>query len=251
MPLYTFASAAVGPGTPGPGVGTGANFGNVSLAGLLFESSTDGITASATQTQAAATPLTTELNRVTTVATAGDGVALPASVAGMTVLVCNKAAKPMQVYGSGTDTINDVATATGVSQMQGSVVLYTCYTAGAWYSEGLATGYTGGFQTLSAKDSIVAKAGGGQASATLITSMLNRVVTVASAADSVLLPPSAAGMSITITNAHASNAVAVFPNGATDVINAIAAQTAFSLAATKSAEFVCHTAGQWHTLLSA
>ena len=41
--------------------------------------------------------------------------------AGLTVLVINHGANPMQVFGSGTDTINDVAAATGVSQMQGSM----------------------------------------------------------------------------------------------------------------------------------
>lgn len=250
MALYTAPAPVVPPGTPGPGVSTGGNFGSVSLAGLLYESASDNITAATTQTQAAATPMTSECNRVTTVASSGNGVMLPPSAAGLTVLVVNHGVNPMQVYGAGTDTIDDVATATGVSQMQGSVCIYSCYTGGAWYTEGLATGYAGSYQTLSAKDNITARAGGGQGSATALPAMLNRIVTVASAADSVILPASAPGQNITVTNAHATNAVAVFPLGA-DQINALGASASFSLAATKTAEFLCHTAGQWHTLLSA
>ena len=74
---------------------------------------------------------------------------LPASQAGLTIIVENAGANAMQVFGAGTDTVNGVATATGVSQMAGSVVLYTCRTAGAWFSEGLATGFVGSLQTLS------------------------------------------------------------------------------------------------------
>lgn len=92
-----------------------------------------GITAHAGGTQAAAIALAAAINRVDTVGTAADSVALPApSVVGQTVIVINNAAtNSMQVFGSGTDTINGVATATGVAQAAGKTAIYTAVTIGA------------------------------------------------------------------------------------------------------------------------
>src|ERR1700730_3567881 len=110
--------------------------------GFLQESAADNIIAFPGGGQANATLLSNELNKVTTVATSGDSVKLPPSMPGLTIVVTNKGANSMQVFGSGADTIDDSAAATGVSQMRGSVVIYACHTAGAWYTEGLGTGYT-------------------------------------------------------------------------------------------------------------
>lgn len=101
-----------------------------------------------------------------------------------------------------------------------------------------------------ATDSITAHAGGGQTNATKLTSVLNRVTTVASAADSVELPASIAGLEITIINAAASNSMNVFP-ATGEAINALSANSAFAVAAGKTATFYCVTAGQWHSILSA
>ena len=232
--------------------------GGVASPSLFYESSTDNITAHAGGGQTNAVPLVAEVNRITTVATAGDSVMLPAATvnqgvtnqAGLTVLIINHGANPVQVYGAGTDTINDVATATGVSQMQGSMTFFTCTSTGKWYTQGLGEGYSGSYATFSTKDNIVAHAGGGQGSATALPAMTNRITTVASANDSVVLPASVAGMQLVVVNSTATNAAAVFPAG-TDQINALGASTAFSLAAGKTAEFYCVTAGQWHSILSA
>lgn len=220
---------------------------NVTLTGLLYESETDNITAHAGGGQASATALTTELNRVTTVATAGDSVKLPVSAPGLTIIVINHGANSMQVYGSGTDTIDDVATATGVSQMAGSNVIYSCTTAGTWYSNGIGTGYAGSFPTQSYVNGLTAHAGGGQASATPITACIARFTTVATAGDSSLLPASAPGMQITVNNAGAAS-MNVFGAGA-DAING--GTTGFAVASGKSASFSCAVAGQWHAVLSA
>lgn len=222
---------------------------NPVFAGLVTESATDNITAFAGGGQASAVQLTTEINRVATVATAGDSVKLPASVPGLTIVVINGAAKAMQVFGAGTDTIDGVASATGVSQMPKSMVIYSCPVAGQWISEGLATGYSGSLQTLSTVDGLVAHAGGGQGSATPLTAMLNKVATCATGGDSSLLPVSAAGMTITVTNGGAAS-MNVFPSTG-EQINALGANNAFAVAAGKTASFYCYTAGQWHALLSA
>ena len=224
--------------------------GNLTLTGLLRESAVDTVTAFAGGGQASAAPLTAEMNRITVVATPGDSIRLPASQPGLTIFVINHGANPAQVYGAGTDTVNDVATATGVSQMQNSTVLYTCITAGAWYTEGLASGFANGLQTFSPKDAITAFAGGGQASATPLVNMLNRVTIVVTAGDSVKLPVAAPGIEITVINAHATNSMNVFPSTG-DAINALGANAAFAQAATKVATFFTTVSGFWHSQLSA
>lgn len=247
--IYSLWFALTGGGSPAvPAVSLFAQ--NFTASGLIYESSTDNLTAHAGGGQTNALALSTEVNRVTTAATAGDSVMLPPSSPGLTIFVINHGAKPIQVYGSGTDTIDDVATATGVSQMQGSNTIYTCATTGKWYSNGTAEGYSGSFLTQSSTDNLTAHAGGGQGSALPLTAMMNRVTTVASANDSVVLPVSANGMQITVINAAATNSMNLFP-ATGEQINALGANAAFAVAAGKTVEAYCVTAGQWHTILSA
>lgn len=190
-------------------------FGNINLTGLLYESAENGITAHAGGGQASAYQLTKEMSRVATVATSGDSVVLPASAAGLTIILENAGANPMQVFGLGTDTVNGVAAATGVSQMQGSVVIYTCYAAGAWFANGLGTGYSGSFETMSTVTGLVAHAGGGQGSATPLTAMVNQINTTATGGDSVVLPANSVGMQITVINNGANSCNVFCDSGST------------------------------------
>ena len=223
----------------------------LSKGGLFYESAQDTITAHAGGGQASATQLSNEVNRITTVATAGDSVALPAAVAGLTLVVINHGANPCQVYGNAAagDTINDVATATGVSQMVGSEVIYSCATTGKWYANGLGTGYSGSFETQSYADGLTAHAGGGQGSALQIATMISRFTTVATTADSSILPVGVAGMTITVINAGA-NSMNVFPDSGS-TINGGSANAAYALAAGKTAVFFTTLAGAWHAMVSA
>ena len=230
------------------------HFTDVSLTSFLYESFTDNLTAKAGGGQANATPITTECSRVSVVATAGDSVVLPLSGAGLTLFVINHGANPMQVYGLGTDTVDDVAVATGVTQMQGSMVIYTCITAGNWYSQGLATGYSGSYQTMSTKNAITAHAGGTQAGAigdanAQLPAMINRVTIVATVGDSVVLPLAVAGLQITITNA-AANSLNVFPFTG-DQINGAGANALFALPAGKTVQMTSAVLAFWHGVLSA
>jgi hypothetical protein len=110
---------------------------------------------------------------------------------------------------------------------------------------------TTGTVIYGAVDGIVAGAGGGQSNAVPLVALLNRVVTVATAFDSVKLPPSVAGLCVTVTNAAAVNTVGVFATG-NDVINALTVNQGFGgPPAGRTCEFICYTAGQWHTLLGA
>lgn len=223
---------------------------------------TTGITAGTTRTQAGATQITADITTVGT-STApsagsmlGDGVALPLVGSGTDrVFVINNTANPVQLYAavpaSGTaDTINGVAGATGIALAPNSVVVATEAAPGAWSVVGTAEGYSGGFPTTTAVSGLTAHAGGGQGSATALPAAINRVTTVASAADSVVLPASAPGLQIMVVNATATNSMNVFPASG-DAINALSANAAFAVAATKVATFYCTNAGQWHTILTA
>ena len=154
--------------------------------GLLYETAADNLTATGSN-QAGALALTAEYSRLTTVA-ASTGVLLPPSAPGLDVFVINSGANPVQVYGSGTDTIDGVATATGVTQMANSNVLYCCTTAGAWYSNGIGTGYFGSLPTVSFQNTLTAHAGGGQQAASPVTTVISRYTTVATIGDSATLP---------------------------------------------------------------
>lgn len=223
---------------------------SLSMAGFFYEYAQDGITAFAGGGKTNATQLKGQTCRVTTVATSGDSVLLPAAIQGLELVLVNTGANPMQVFGQGTDTINSVATGTGVTQMQNSIVIYTAPANGVWYAEGLGGGFASSFPTVSAVNGLTAKAGGGQSGATAITSVINRFTTVGTAADSALLPSAAVGMQVTVVNAAAANSMNVFP-ATGEVINALAANTAFAVAAGKTCTFYCANAGQWHTVLSA
>lgn len=213
---------------------------------LYYESAQDTLTAHAGGGQASALQLTTQTARITTVATAGDSVALPKALPGLELIVINHGANPMQVFGNAAagDTIDDIASATGVSQMASSVVIYTCVTAGAWYTEGLANGYAGGLQTISAQDSITA-AGANQGTATVLSPRMAYNVTTTPSGTGVLLPASVSGAELTVAN-NGANALLIYPNG-TEKINALAASAGFSAAAASVTILYCFTAGQWYT----
>jgi hypothetical protein len=119
-----------------------------------------------------------------------------------------------------------------------------------------------GFVRYSVTDTITAFAGGGQTSAVLLTSAINRVSTVASGNDSVKLPlcrtgPDAAvgagqpvntiGQSMYVINAAAANSMNVFPSSGGS-INALSADAAYAVAANKTVEFVC-IGNIWYSIL--
>lgn len=223
---------------------------------LITGSASSGISASATRTQAGATVLSQEVNRVDTStapaagSTLGDGVRLMPAVAGLTVAVINNTANVLRVYGDGADTLNGVAGSVGIAAPPQAAYLFTAASAGAWSCEGVGTGASGGYPTVTAVDALAAKAGGGQSGATLCAAVINRFTTVATAADSGALPPAKAGMQVTVTNGHASNSMNLFP-ATGEQINGAAANSAFALAAGKTAQFTSAANGAWHAVLSA
>lgn len=94
-----------------------------------------GIIAAAGGGQANATLLANSYNSVDTVVTANDSVKLPPSKPGTCITIINTTANTAQVFGSGTDTINAVAYATGVSHPAGKVASYFCASLGKWFRQ--------------------------------------------------------------------------------------------------------------------
>lgn len=111
---------------------TAQNANNTLLAAGTLTGAT-GLTAHSGGGQGSALALTAGINLVGTVAAIADSVALPTSVAGLFVTVVNDAALSLQAFGASTDTIDDVATATGVSVPGKSTATFFCAAAGAWY----------------------------------------------------------------------------------------------------------------------
>jgi hypothetical protein len=118
-----------------------------------------------------------------------------------------------------------------------------------------------GYVQLSTTDAITAAAGGGQTNAVLLNSAYNRVTVVATANDSVKLPPcqsgaaGAAGLANSIgvfmwvTNADASDSMNVFPSTGGQ-INAVGTNNAYAVAAGKTTAFLCSPGGTtWYSVL--
>lgn len=115
---------------------------------------------------------------------------------------------------------------------------------------------------FSVKTGIVAHAGGGQANATPLTAALNRVDTVASASDSVMLPPAIPGARVQVKN-NTATLLAIFGvpanannDGAGDTIATSQSNTqqptatGITLATTLTARFDCYVLGQWQEFLT-
>lgn len=91
-----------------------------------------GLTAFATGGQASATALTPGFNEVTTVATAGDSVKLPAAVVSTTVTVKNQGVASMDVFPATGDTIDDGSANAAISVPSGATVTFVAIDATNW-----------------------------------------------------------------------------------------------------------------------
>lgn len=113
-----------------------------------FGSVFDTITANAGGGQTNATQLQAQANRVSTVASGADSVKLPPIVPllgglgsiGCPIFVMNSGGNAMQVFGTGNDTINAAAAATGVSVPAGKAAIFVPISynqstlTGTWYA---------------------------------------------------------------------------------------------------------------------
>ena len=100
---------------------------------------------------------------------------------------------------------------------------------------------------FSAKPSLVATAGGAQASSLQLTSGLNEVVTVASSNDSSQLPAAKAGSVVFLRNEGANTMRVYGREGTSDTINGTIGTTAVTLASTACLMFFCPRDGVWYS----
>lgn len=106
--------------------------------GIGFE---DNLVAHAGGGQASATPLSGNVLRhiFRTVTSPNDSGALPLATSdqvGLRHSVKNMTSNSMQLYGQGTDTIDDVAFGTGIALTAGQGMTFECFAAGKWYRIG-------------------------------------------------------------------------------------------------------------------
>lgn len=95
--------------------------------------SSQNVTATPAGTQATSLVVNAANVNVTVVATANDGIKLPPAVAGLEISVVNSdAADSLQIFASGSDTINATAGATGVALAAGAAAIFRCIKAGNW-----------------------------------------------------------------------------------------------------------------------
>lgn len=102
------------------------------VAEILDQFAADTITATAGGGQTNAFQLVAQVNRITTVATAGDSVKLPVSKVGRQITTINSGANTVAVFGQSGETINGQAANVSVSIAVGTTATFSCNTAGAW-----------------------------------------------------------------------------------------------------------------------
>ena len=116
---------------------TAAQHSGVTAAGNFSKSVTDSITAGATQTQAGATALTKDINRVTVVGADNDGVKLPAAAAGLEILIINAdAAQDIQIWPNTDDAIDggSANAVDGTALGEGASRRYIAMDVTNWYT---------------------------------------------------------------------------------------------------------------------
>ena len=224
-------------------------FTNLILSGLLYESAATGIIASTTRTQAGATPLTLEVNRVdTSTAPAagtvlGDGVMLMAATAGLDIAIINNTINIITVYGAGSDTINGVASSVGIPMPPGDVAQFESAGAGVWNFEA-GVGASGALAVQLAASGISA-AGANQVSATPLPADFNRI-SAATTNQGVRLPPATvAGLDIVVSNKSGAQIV-VYGNG-TDTIDGNAGSVGVAQMYNSVTFFFSTAPGVWET----
>jgi len=109
----------------------------VTAGGNFTKSVTDSITAGATQTQAGATALTKDINRVTVVGADNDGVKLPTASAGLEILIINAdAAQDIQIWPNTGDAIDggSANAVDGTALGEGATRRYIAMDVTNWYT---------------------------------------------------------------------------------------------------------------------
>jgi len=198
-----------------------------------------GITAFAGGGQGSATQLTGQFNDVTTVATAGDSVKLLAAANGLGQIVKNSGVTGLDVFPATGDSINGLSANTAIRIPPGATMWLQAIDATTWEGNQVT------FLPFTSTGAITAFSGGGQGSAVLLTSILNRIGTCAAAGDSVKLPAAVAGTMVRVRN-DGSFYASVFPSSG-ETIDGLAANTSISCPTGTDVIFYCEVAGAWES----
>jgi hypothetical protein len=227
----------------------------VGYSGSYFtESSNNGLAAAGTN-QATAALITTQTVRVST-STAGSafGVQLPLAAPGLELAIVNDTPNGVQLYASasGTDTLNDTTGSTGITLMPNSMVIASATGTGKWYVTGIGTGFSPSgvnIETASYTDAITAS-GTTSATATALSTQINRVTTNSGTPAGVTLPVAKPGLSIQVTNAT-GNSLIIYGNGSDDIqTGGSAAASTLTVTTLKTASLWCASAGHWHGVVA-
>lgn len=216
----------------------------------------DTLTAHSGGGSASALPLLAQINRVTTVAAAGDSVALPTLLEvspqfitqgppdrrGCVVYVINSGANVLAVFPAVGETMNGTTNGS-VSLGVNSIGTFYCTTDGAWITA------DGGVITFGiTTPQVLAAAGATQGNASQITKQRVSVTTTTSA-EGVKLPVAATGMAVTV-GILGTKGVKVYPatNGKLD---ASSTNVAVLLVAGKVNTYYALSTTQWITFKGA
>ena len=113
----------------------GAITGNFAIGGLFIGGAANALTAHAGGGQTNGIPLTASINRVTTVASAGDSGLLPSALAGAEITVINDAASnSMNVFPASSETINALSANAAFAVAAGKTATFFSAVNGKWHS---------------------------------------------------------------------------------------------------------------------
>lgn len=117
---------------PGLRLVDGNSLGNAIAKGQ-GQQSTAGVTASTTQTQAAATALQYGLNAISSSANAADAVKAPQALPGTVFMVANNGGNTVTLFPFSGDTLNDAAADAGIVVADNTLSIYMCCARGQWF----------------------------------------------------------------------------------------------------------------------
>lgn len=146
------------------------------------------------------------------------------------------------------DTTESTSKDTGSIITEGGVGIEKSLFTGLGITAGTTLGY-GTLLTEGLTTGITAFAGGGQASATALTTSVNNVTVCATAGDSVKLPAAATGLTVTVKNSGAT-ALDIFP-ASSDSIDALAVDLAVRILPGSVATFRAISAVVWESSVDA
>lgn len=199
MPGTPFASAVAAGGSGGPG-----SFSTMTLTGALSLNYANALSANSGGVQAAATPITGDVNTFTTVGGAGYSGLLPAAAPGRDVTVINEGANYLAIFPAGTDAINGLGASNAINLAAGKKLQFISTATGQWWALGgvgpateiVTTLATNGAGSLTA----AALVGGVVLRTTVATAFTDTTVSAATIANAMANPNTAASWEFTYLN---------------------------------------------------